>query len=116
MEEGARWERGYLEEPAGVLTDRTRGATAGAQALGIGAGSAGQGEGGGAGSAADGSPALSDRAGPRGARRRARGAEGVCGRGSRGRGGSPGPAEGRGALCTPRLVELGQGRWEPAEP
>lgn len=77
MEEGARWERGYLEEPAGVRTDRTRGATAGAQALEIGAGSAGQGEGGGAGSAADGSPALSDRAGPRGARRACAGVDRV---------------------------------------
>lgn len=81
MEEGARWERGCLEGWARVAVDCTRGSTTGAQELGLGAGSAGQGEGGGAGRAAGGSPARSGRAGPRGARRRARGAEGVCGRG-----------------------------------
>lgn len=62
---------------AGVGEGRAGSAAAGAWALGLRAASAGRGEGGVAGRAAGGSRAWSGRAGPRGARRRARGAEGV---------------------------------------
>lgn len=105
--EGSRWECGCLGERAEAGAGSARGAAAGARAPGFGAGIAGRGEGGGAGRAAGGSRARSDRAGPRGARRRALGAEGVCGRGLGGRPGFLQPAEGRGVRGAPCLAERG---------
>lgn len=107
MEEGSRWECECLERRAGVGAGSARGAAAGAPAPGFGAGIAGRVEGGGAGRAAGGSRARSDRAGPRGARRRALGAEGVCGRGLGGRPGFFQPAEGLGVRGAPCLAGPG---------
>lgn len=98
-----------LEGPAGVGAGTARGAAAGARAPGLGPGCAGRRQGGGTGHAAGGSRARSGRAGPRGARRRARGEEGVCGRGPGGRRDFPRPAEQRGSRSHRRLTELGHG-------